>query len=91
MTFSFQQVLQIPVSSSVKSMPYTSTDPVRNRHLFKRSSSDARAEPVGPGTNDPLIGRKVWTRWPADNSFYEALISNYDAAKVFLINFSRCF
>ncbi|CAI0450332.1 unnamed protein product [Linum tenue] len=25
----------------------------------------------------PLIGRKVWTRWPEDNSFYEALITDY--------------
>ncbi|PON48826.1 Agenet- EMSY domain containing protein [Parasponia andersonii] len=28
---------------------------------------------------DPLIGRKVWTRWPEDNHFYEAVITDYNA------------
>ncbi|KAM7502705.1 hypothetical protein LguiB_001609 [Lonicera macranthoides] len=27
---------------------------------------------------DPLIGRKVWTRWPEDNSFYEAVVTDYN-------------
>ncbi|KAG8471606.1 hypothetical protein CXB51_036495 [Gossypium anomalum] len=27
---------------------------------------------------DPLIGRKVWTRWPEDNHFYEAVITDYN-------------
>lgn len=31
---------------------------------------------------DPLIGRKVMTRWPEDNNFYEAVISDYDPNKV---------
>jgi len=35
---------------------------------------------------NPLIGRKVMTRWPDDNSFYEAVITDYDAAKVSLIS-----
>ncbi|XP_047341001.1 protein EMSY-LIKE 3-like [Impatiens glandulifera] len=30
-------------------------------------------------TFDPLIGRKVRTRWPDDNNFYEAVITNYNA------------
>nr|KAJ0220920.1 hypothetical protein LSAT_V11C200087230 [Lactuca sativa] len=29
-------------------------------------------------SSDPLIGRKVWTRWPEDNSFYEAVISDFN-------------
>ncbi|GAV75863.1 ENT domain-containing protein [Cephalotus follicularis] len=29
-------------------------------------------------TYDPLIGRKVWTRWPEDNNFYEAVITDYN-------------
>nr|GMC89276.1 protein EMSY-LIKE 3-like isoform X2 [Ipomoea batatas] len=29
---------------------------------------------------DPLIGRKVRTRWPDDNNFYEAVITNYNPA-----------
>lgn len=39
----------------------------------------------GPGEAanfDPLIGKKVWTRWPDDNNFYEAVITNYSPAKV---------
>ncbi|KAG2262933.1 hypothetical protein Bca4012_012638 [Brassica carinata] len=34
--------------------------------------------------NEPaeaLIGRKVWTRWPEDNSFYEAVITQYNAVE----------
>ncbi|KAK1429089.1 hypothetical protein QVD17_11290 [Tagetes erecta] len=29
-------------------------------------------------SSDPLIGRKVWTRWPEDNNFYEALIADFN-------------
>ncbi|XP_019168134.1 PREDICTED: protein EMSY-LIKE 4-like [Ipomoea nil] len=29
---------------------------------------------------DPLIGRKVRTRWPDDNNFYEAIITDYNSA-----------
>ncbi|KAK4764203.1 hypothetical protein SAY87_013641 [Trapa incisa] len=29
-------------------------------------------------TFDPLIGKKVWTRWPDDNNFYEAVITDYN-------------
>ncbi|XP_031267308.1 protein EMSY-LIKE 3 isoform X1 [Pistacia vera] len=35
-------------------------------------------EPAEPATYDPLIGRKVWTRWPEDNYFYEAVITDYN-------------
>ncbi|KAG9131161.1 hypothetical protein Leryth_020154, partial [Lithospermum erythrorhizon] len=30
---------------------------------------------------NPLIGRKVRTRWPDDNNFYEAVITDYKAAE----------
>lgn len=33
---------------------------------------------------DPLVGRKVWTRWPEDNSFYEAVITDYNPVEVCL-------
>lgn len=33
-------------------------------------------------SSDPLIGRKVWTRWPEDNSFYEAVISDFNPIEV---------
>ncbi|XP_010536023.1 PREDICTED: protein EMSY-LIKE 3 [Tarenaya hassleriana] len=35
-------------------------------------------EPAESGSYDPLIGRKVWTRWPEDNHFYEAVITDYN-------------
>ncbi|KAE8678841.1 Protein EMSY-LIKE 3 [Hibiscus syriacus] len=35
-------------------------------------------EPAEAATYDPLIGRKVWTRWPEDNHFYEAVITDYN-------------
>ncbi|KAF8113482.1 hypothetical protein N665_0050s0130 [Sinapis alba] len=34
--------------------------------------------------NEPaeaLIGRKVWTKWPEDNSFYEAVVTQYNAVE----------
>ena len=45
--------------------------------------------PAGRGrgdgsTFDPLIGRKVWTRWPEDNNFYEAVITDFNSAEVCL-------
>ncbi|KAB1221101.1 hypothetical protein CJ030_MR3G024346 [Morella rubra] len=38
----------------------------------------ATNEPAKDATYDPVIGRKVWTRWPADNHFYEAVITDYN-------------
>ncbi|KAF8118154.1 hypothetical protein N665_0006s0147 [Sinapis alba] len=36
-------------------------------------------EPGGEsGPYDPLIGKKVWTKWPEDNHFYEAVITDYN-------------
>ncbi|KAL2323826.1 hypothetical protein Fmac_022884 [Flemingia macrophylla] len=35
--------------------------------------------PAEASSYDPWIGRKVWTRWPADNHFYEAVITDYNA------------
>lgn len=33
---------------------------------------------------DTLIGRRVRTRWPDDNNFYEAVISDYNPNDVFI-------
>lgn len=38
---------------------------------------------------NPLIGRKVMSRWPEDNSFYEAVISDYKAETVCFISRSQ--
>ncbi|CAN1263408.1 Protein EMSY-LIKE 3 [Linum perenne] len=34
----------------------------------------------GPFPPHEVVGRKVWTRWPEDNNFYEAIITDYNAA-----------
>ena len=72
---------QFPGLSSIQS---PSTGHVGSRSFLNRSSSGVRAtnEPVQASTFDSLIGRKVWTRWPEDNSFYEAVITDYNAAEV---------
>lgn len=41
-------------------------------------------EPAEAGSYDSLIGKKVWTRWPEDNHFYEAVITDYKPVEVCL-------
>lgn len=48
-------------------------------------SSNQVSEPAEPVSFDPLIGRKVKTRWPDDNNFYEAVITDYNKAEVYMI------
>ncbi|XP_034223453.1 protein EMSY-LIKE 3-like isoform X5 [Prunus dulcis] len=73
-----------PGLSSMKSMQYPSTGPTLSRQLTGRSSSGPLVgnEPVEAATFDSLIGRKVWTRWPEDNSFYEAVITEYNRTEI---------
>lgn len=51
---------------------------------MNRSSSGALASnaTADAAAFDPLVGKKVWTRWPEDNHFYEAVITDYNAAEV---------
>ncbi|XP_038723857.1 protein EMSY-LIKE 3-like [Tripterygium wilfordii] len=63
----------IPGASS-KSIAYPPSGPIGRGQVNRVS---AGAAPVGTGF-DPLIGRKVRTRWPDDNSFYEAVITDYN-------------
>ncbi|XP_057508970.1 protein EMSY-LIKE 3-like isoform X2 [Actinidia eriantha] len=42
------------------------------------SGSFAANESAEAANFDPLVGRKVWTRWPEDSSFYEAVITDYN-------------
>lgn len=76
----------------MKSMQYTSTGPSLSRQLTSRSSTGPHAisEPAEVATYD-LIGKKVWMRWPADNSFYEALITDYNPNEVAFEFSARCF
>ncbi|XP_011025237.1 PREDICTED: uncharacterized protein LOC105126157 isoform X4 [Populus euphratica] len=36
---------------------------------------------LGAFAANDLIGKKVWTRWPEDNHFYEAVITDYNAVE----------
>ncbi|XP_022158332.1 protein EMSY-LIKE 1 isoform X2 [Momordica charantia] len=62
---------------------YSSSVPAGSRQLNNHSSSGALLanESAEAPPYDTLIGRKVWTRWPEDNSFYEAIIKDYDHVK----------
>ncbi|KAJ8770872.1 hypothetical protein K2173_021787 [Erythroxylum novogranatense] len=55
------------------SMQYPSTGLTGRNQVANRTN-----EPVEATSYDPLIGRKVWTRWPEDNHFYEAIITDYN-------------
>ncbi|TYJ32968.1 hypothetical protein E1A91_A05G070400v1 [Gossypium mustelinum] len=49
-----------------------------NRTSTGAFAANVRAEAA---PYDPLIGRKVWTRWPEDNHFYEAVITDYNSVE----------
>ncbi|XP_028777616.1 protein EMSY-LIKE 1 isoform X2 [Neltuma alba] len=77
-----QSVQSLPGLSSVKSAQYPA-GAAGGRHLTSRSSFNARPSNASAeaATSDPLIGKKVWTRWPEDNHFYEAVITDYNPAE----------
>ncbi|XP_031738481.1 protein EMSY-LIKE 1 isoform X2 [Cucumis sativus] len=61
---------------------YSSSVPAGSRQLNNQCSGTLLAnESAEAPPYDTLIGRKVWTRWPEDNSFYEAVIKDYDPVK----------
>lgn len=68
----------------MKSMQYPSTGLTGRAQAGIRSSSGAFAtnEAAEATSYDPLIGRKVWTRWPEDNQYYEAVITDYNPVEV---------
>ncbi|KAL3615395.1 hypothetical protein CASFOL_041056 [Castilleja foliolosa] len=67
-----------PVPSALK-MQYPPGPAGRGQFVNNHISSGGHANgPAEGGSFDPLIGRKVRTRWPDDNTFYEALISDYN-------------
>ncbi|KAF9597224.1 hypothetical protein IFM89_016365 [Coptis chinensis] len=70
----------IPGVSTTKSMQFPLTGAAGRGQVASRGPSGALAanEPSEAAAYDPLVGRKVMTRWPEDNSFYEAVITNYD-------------
>ncbi|PIN15589.1 putative protein, contains ENT domain [Handroanthus impetiginosus] len=68
-----------PGSSSMK-MQYPSGAAGRGQP-GNRISGGLTNEPAEGGSFDPLVGRKVRTRWPDDNNFYEAVITDYKPAE----------
>ncbi|KAL9248409.1 hypothetical protein vseg_021734 [Gypsophila vaccaria] len=50
-----------------------------------RGSAFGVNEPAEAANFDPLIGRKVWTRWPEDNNFYEAVITDFNDGRHALV------
>ncbi|XP_024012014.1 protein EMSY-LIKE 2 isoform X2 [Eutrema salsugineum] len=55
---------------------YPSIDSTRNRSFSNSVVSGAVSANEPP---EALIGRKVWTKWPEDNSFYEAVVTQYNS------------
>ncbi|CAK9149726.1 unnamed protein product [Ilex paraguariensis] len=72
---------QILAGASSMKMQYLSSGPT-GRGQFNRASSGAlTSEHAQAASFDPMIGRKVRTRWPDDNNFYEAVITDYNPAE----------
>ncbi|CAN1263405.1 Protein EMSY-LIKE 3 [Linum perenne] len=72
-----------PASRSKKLQPFPSTSwNTASAQVANRGSVGAfpTNEPATAANFNPLVGRKVWTRWPEDNNFYEAIITDYNAA-----------
>ncbi|XP_008782873.1 protein EMSY-LIKE 3 isoform X5 [Phoenix dactylifera] len=69
----------LPGVSSMKSTQYPSAGPSGRGQVANRSSTGAVAEAP---PYDPLIGRKVMTRWPEDNNFYEAVITDHNPVEI---------
>ncbi|XP_057541976.1 protein EMSY-LIKE 1-like [Amaranthus tricolor] len=51
----------------------------RKFRQFPYNNHDAHGT-IKPGSGEELVGKKVLTRWPDDNHFYEAVISRYNAS-----------
>ena len=69
----------------MKSTQFPSSSVPGRPQALNHTSSGAFGtnEPAESAPYDPLVGRKVWTRWPEDNHFYEAVITDYDPVKVY--------
>ncbi|XP_044490802.1 protein EMSY-LIKE 3 isoform X2 [Mangifera indica] len=70
----------LPGVSSMKSMQYPSSGPAGRGQVANRASTGAAyvGELTEGATFNPLIGKRVRTRWPDDNNFYEAVITDYN-------------
>ncbi|XP_057954216.1 protein EMSY-LIKE 3 isoform X3 [Malania oleifera] len=77
----------LSAASSMKSTQYPSTGLTGRAQIANRGSSGPFVgnEPTEAANFDPLVGRKVWTRWPEDNNFYEAVITDYKEGRHALV------
>ncbi|XAR54313.1 hypothetical protein NMG60_11029381 [Bertholletia excelsa] len=69
---------QVLARASSMKIQYPSTGPTGRGQLNRSSSGALTSGPAEGASLDPLIGRKVRTRWPDDNNFYEAVITDYN-------------
>uniref|UniRef100_A0A7N0V2W6 ENT domain-containing protein n=1 Tax=Kalanchoe fedtschenkoi TaxID=63787 RepID=A0A7N0V2W6_KALFE len=69
------------LNSTTKSMQFPHTGSAGRGQIANRISSDVLANGPRDAKIDSLIGRKVKTRWPDDNNFYEAVITDFDPAQ----------
>ncbi|XP_074292589.1 protein EMSY-LIKE 3-like [Silene latifolia] len=68
-----------------KGLPYQPVAHAGRPLSVNRGSAFGVGEPAEAADSDPLIGRKVWTRWPADNNFYEAVIRDFKEGRHALV------
>ncbi|CAL5065210.1 unnamed protein product [Urochloa decumbens] len=66
---------KVPGGSASKPIPSAAGPSGRGPHMNRNFPGAAEAQALNV---HPLIGRKVMIRWPEDNSFYEAVISDYN-------------
>ncbi|KAK9010467.1 hypothetical protein V6N11_036975 [Hibiscus sabdariffa] len=73
----------LPGLSSAKAMHYPSAVSSGSRQFNTRGfvGGFPAYELAEGATFDPLIGRKVWTRWPEDNNFYGAVVTDYNPSE----------
>ncbi|KAG8049539.1 hypothetical protein GUJ93_ZPchr0009g415 [Zizania palustris] len=70
---------KVPGGSSVKGMSSSAGPSGRGPHMNRNLPGGlASFEPSEAQRINPLINRKVMSRWPEDNSFYEATITDYN-------------
>jgi len=71
----------LPGVPSIKQYP--SSGPGGRNQVPNRVTSGTGTGELAEGASiDPLIGKKVRTRWPDDNNFYEAVITDYNPVDV---------
>ncbi|KAL3815038.1 hypothetical protein ACJIZ3_016306 [Penstemon smallii] len=71
----------IPPGASSMKMQYPSGPSGRGQFGNRMSSGGLANERAEGASFDPLVGKKVRTRWPDDNNFYEAVITDYNAVE----------